>query len=62
MHGSYRFSAELSREEIVCLFVSSMSDVPLEKVVRLLAESGKKPTIGPRSASVSSRTVTDEAA
>jgi hypothetical protein len=36
MHGDYQFSAELSREEIVRLFVSSMSDVPLEKVVRLL--------------------------
>jgi hypothetical protein len=36
MRGNYQFSAELSRAEIVRLFVSSMSDVPLAKVVRLL--------------------------
>ncbi|MGH6901104.1 MAG: hypothetical protein ACREIR_00030 [Geminicoccaceae bacterium] len=36
MRGNYQFSAQLSREEIVRLFVSSMSYVPLEKVVRLL--------------------------
>lgn len=36
MHGDYQFKVELSREEIVWLFVLSMSDVPLEKVVRLL--------------------------
>jgi hypothetical protein len=48
MHGDYQFSAELSREEIVRLFVSAMSDVPLKEVVRLLAESGTKPTTGTR--------------
>ena len=63
MSGNYQFraelsrkeivrlvSAELSREEIMRLFVSSMSDVPFEEVVRLLTESGKKPTIGGRPA------------
>jgi hypothetical protein len=34
MRGNYKFSAELSREEIVRLCVSSMSYVPLEEVVR----------------------------
>jgi hypothetical protein len=63
MSGDYQFnaelsreeivrlvSAELSREEIVRLFVSSMSDVPFEEVVRVLTESGKKPTIRGRPA------------
>ena len=60
MHGDYQFSAELSREEIVRLFVSSMSDVPLEEAVRLLAESGKKPTIRARVANLRSPTAARE--
>jgi hypothetical protein len=57
MRGDYKFSAELSREEVARLFVSSMSDVPLDEVVRLLAESGKKPTAGARMANVPKPTV-----
>jgi hypothetical protein len=56
MHGSYQFSAQISREEIVRLFVSSMSNVPLEEVVQLLAESGKKPATGARVANVPTST------
>ena len=60
--GNYEFSAELSREEIVRLFVSSMSDVPLKDVVRLLAESGKKPTVRARPAKGPLPTVVGQAA
>ena len=60
IRGNVLFRAELSREEIVRLFVSSMSDVPLEEAVRLLAESGKKPTIRARAANLRSPTVARE--
>jgi hypothetical protein len=60
MRGNFLLSAELSREEIVRLFASSMSDVPLEEVVRLLAESGKKSTIRARAGNLRSPTVARE--
>lgn len=42
MSGRYSFRMTLLREDIARLFVASMSDVPMEKVVQLLSGSGEE--------------------
>ena len=43
MSGHYNFSMILSREDLALLFMASMKDLPVEKVVQLLSESREVP-------------------